>query len=70
MHAWAEVFLPDAGWKGYDLSRGLAVTNMYVAVAAGFDHYLPAPIAGSYSGGSGAQMEASLEMQVDWSLIP
>jgi transglutaminase-like putative cysteine protease len=65
MHAWAEVYLPSAGWRGYDPSRGLVVSNGHVAVAAGFDHNLAAPITGLFSGGVASHMEASLKMQVD-----
>jgi transglutaminase-like putative cysteine protease len=65
MHAWAEVYLPGAGWRGYDPSRGLAVSNGHVAVAAGFDHSLAAPVAGLFCGGPGAQMEASIRMNVE-----
>ena len=65
MHAWAEVYLQGIGWRGYDPSRGLAVSDAHVAVAAGFDAELASPVAGWFSGGAGSRMETSIVMQVD-----
>ena len=34
-HAWAEVFLPGAGWKGFDPTYGDIVGDTHIAVAVG-----------------------------------
>ncbi len=64
MHAWAEVYLPGGGWRGYDPSQGLAVATSHVAVAAAADPLLAAPVSGSYRGGAQAELSYSIAMQV------
>lgn len=48
--AWGEVYLPGAGWRGYDPSLGLAVTDRHVALAAAGIPLLAAPVAGTFRG--------------------
>ncbi len=55
-HAWAEVFIPGAGWKGFDPTIGNIVGAEHIAVAvARLPESVP-PIAGSFHGPSGANM--------------
>ncbi len=64
MHAWAEVYIPGGGWRGYDPSRGVAVSDAHVPVAAALDPEMAAPIAGLYGGKAKSQMQAAISMQV------
>ncbi len=67
MHAWAEVYLPAAGWRGYDPSRGVMVANNHVAVAAAVHPELASPVSGVFSGGS-SEMQTTLRMQIQQEL--
>jgi transglutaminase-like putative cysteine protease len=64
LHAWAEIYLPGAGWRGYDPSLGLAVGDGHVVLAATPDHLLAAPVTGSYRGtGISSQMDYALTVK-------
>lgn len=55
-HAWAEVFIPGAGWKGFDPTVGNIVGAEHIAVAvARLPESVP-PISGSFNGPPGANM--------------
>ena len=47
LHAWREVYLPEAGWYGYDPTRGMAVSNGQVALASAHDPIGTLPVEGS-----------------------
>ena len=64
LHAWAEVYLPGGGWRGFDPSRGAAVAKDHVAVAAARHSPLAAPLTGSYRGNPATGLEVQISMQV------
>ena len=63
LHAWAEVYIPGGGWRGYDPSSGLAVSDRHVAVASGATHGLITPVSGSFYG-DGAEAELGFRVRI------
>jgi transglutaminase-like putative cysteine protease len=61
LHAWAEVFLPGAGWRGFDPGQGLAVADQHIAIVSGLTPLAAAPSIGTFRG---TGVTSTLESQV------
>ena len=64
-HAWAEVFVDDLGWVGFDAANDQCPTEAYVRVAVGFDYLGAAPVRGARYGGGGEHMSVRLRVEGD-----
>jgi len=47
-HAWSEVYLPGAGWKGFDSTTGQVVGNDHITVAVSRHPESVPPVSGSF----------------------
>lgn len=61
-HAWAEAYVENLGWVGFDPANGVCPTDGYVRVATGLDYLGAAPVRGSRYGGSGEHMDVKLRV--------
>ena len=65
-HAWAEVYLPGAGWKGFDPTLDEVAGTNHIAVAvAKLPESVP-PIAGSFFGAAAASLDVGVWVTELW----
>jgi transglutaminase-like putative cysteine protease len=67
LHAWSEVYVPGGGWRGFDPSIGLAVTDRHIAVAAAANPADAGPVRGTFRGSG---VCSKLEYSVSVCLAP
>ena len=62
-HAWSEIYLPAAGWIGFDPTNNTLADERYVKVSVGRDYEDVAPVRGNYQGTGHCRMEVEVEVE-------
>jgi transglutaminase-like putative cysteine protease len=65
LHAWAEVYLQGAGWRGFDPSGMGAVDERYIPVATSSRSDLTAAVSGTFSGPPGVESELEWDISAE-----
>ncbi len=65
MHAWAEVYLPGAGWRGFDPTNGLLTDHQFLPAAVASRPDWVSPVQGRYfhAGGVSSSMRVALRVE-------
>jgi transglutaminase-like putative cysteine protease len=65
-HAWAQVYLPEVGWRGFDPTNGVITQTSHVRVAVGRSWRDATPTSGTiYLGGAGETLEVDVRVDLD-----
>ncbi len=64
-HAWAELYLPWVGWRGFDPTNGCVVGSDHIRVACGRNYLDATPTSGTiYAGGGTETLSVNVKVEV------
>jgi transglutaminase-like putative cysteine protease/predicted glutamine amidotransferase len=64
-HAWAQVYLPEVGWKGFDPTNGVLTQTDHIRVSVGRSYVDATPTAGTiYVGGGTETLEVDVRVDL------
>lgn len=61
-HAWAEAYVDDLGWVGFDPANRVCATEAYVRVSVGLDYWSAAPVRGLWRGEGAEHLQVEVQV--------
>ena len=65
LHAWPEALLPGAGWRGWDPTHGVRVTDGHVVLCAAPTQAETMTVSGGFWGPSGVRSTLSFTLEIE-----
>jgi transglutaminase-like putative cysteine protease len=63
-HAWTEIYIPGAGWRGFDPTNNKLAGSEHVSVGVAREHEKASPLSGSWQGPTDAFAKMEVSVQV------
>jgi transglutaminase-like putative cysteine protease len=62
-HAWAEAYVPNLGWVGFDPANCVCTTEAHARIAIGLDYLGAAPVRGTRYGGGNETLTVTVKVE-------
>jgi len=63
-HAWTEIYIPGAGWRGFDPTNNTFAGAQHVSVAVARESEKAVPVSGAWIGAPGSFLSMNVDVQV------